>query len=217
MYKNIFLIIITLNLVACTGAPVNSTDQGSSLVNSSSLMNSSSSLITTSPVVSSQSSVRVSSSLASSSVSSSSVASSSLVSAPTVSSRASSVMQSSSQASSVDGMTGPLEIKVTRDITYATWGNVRVKLDLHQPKGNMIYPGVILVHGGGWVGGTKTGYHSTAFDLAKKGYVVANIDYRLASQNKKAFPEAVQDVKAAIRWLRFNISKKRRSVPRKYG
>jgi acetyl esterase/lipase len=40
--------------------------------------------------------------------------------------------------------------------------------------------------------------------IAARGYVVASLEYRLSSE--AAFPAAIQDVKAAIRWLRTHAS-----------
>ncbi|OEJ99328.1 hypothetical protein A8C32_09180 [Flavivirga aquatica] len=91
------------------------------------------------------------------------------------------------------------------EIEYAIFNGKSVLLDLYMPKKKGIYPAIILVHGGGWVRGTRKGYKPMAISLVEKGYVVANIDYRLAGEAK--FPGAVQDVKAAVRWLRTNAEK----------
>ena len=68
------------------------------------------------------------------------------------------------------------------------------------------FPLVVYIHGGGWRGGDTR--RSGAFvdfpgvlaSLAARGYVVASIEYRLSGE--AVFPAAIQDVKAAIRWLR---------------
>lgn len=67
-------------------------------------------------------------------------------------------------------------------------------------------PLVIWVHGGGWSRGDAR--QSGAFAdwpgvlamLAARGYVVASVDYRLSGEAQ--FPAPVQDVKAAVRFLR---------------
>ena len=64
---------------------------------------------------------------------------------------------------------------------------------------------VLLVHGGGFRGGTRSGYLPLAQKLAEHGYVAATADYRLSPRNQ--FPAAVQDVKAAVRFLRANAAK----------
>lgn len=94
------------------------------------------------------------------------------------------------------------DIALHQDITFAKFGDRKIILDLYQPKLKGTYPGIILVHGGGWIQGTRKGFSAMAKELAQKGYVVANIDYRLSKEAK--FPAAVQDTKAAVRWLRAN-------------
>jgi acetyl esterase/lipase len=67
-------------------------------------------------------------------------------------------------------------------------------------------PLVIWVHGGGWSrgdarqSGAFTDWPGVLAMLAARGYVVASVDYRLSGEAK--FPAQVQDVKAAIRFLR---------------
>jgi acetyl esterase/lipase len=69
-------------------------------------------------------------------------------------------------------------------------------------------PLVIWVHGGGWSrgdarqSGAFSDWPSVLAMLAARGYVVASVDYRLNQEAK--FPAPVQDVKAAIRYLRAN-------------
>jgi alpha-L-fucosidase 2 len=60
---------------------------------------------------------------------------------------------------------------------------------------------VIVVHGGGWVNGTKRSYVTPIFPvLTKAGFTWFTINYRLAPQHK--YPAATEDVDAAIRWVR---------------
>ncbi len=92
------------------------------------------------------------------------------------------------------------ELKVERDVAYATFGEREVHLDWFRPDNDKTYPSIVLIHGGGWIGGNRKSFETTAKDLAVAGYVVANIDYRLATEAK--FPGAVLDCKAAVRWMR---------------
>jgi len=100
-----------------------------------------------------------------------------------------------------------VEISKAEDIRYAPFdpGSANL-LDIYRPDDGKVYPGVVLLHGGGWRTGDKEQLDETSEDLAKKGYVVANVNYRLSSTTKKSFPEAVIDVKAAIRWFRANAA-----------
>ncbi len=94
------------------------------------------------------------------------------------------------------------EVESTHDVVYAQYGDRELHLDWFRPDDDKIYPGVIVVHGGGWIGGTRQSFETIALDIAAAGYVVANLEYRLATETK--FPGAVLDTKAAIRWMRAN-------------
>ncbi|RYZ99783.1 MAG: alpha/beta hydrolase [Proteobacteria bacterium] len=64
-------------------------------------------------------------------------------------------------------------------------------------------PAVLLVHGGGWY--KRTGdMEGIAKDLARSGYFVFNITYRLAPTHH--FPDQVNDVKDAIKFLQREAS-----------
>lgn len=66
-------------------------------------------------------------------------------------------------------------------------------------------PAILLVHGGGFRAGSKESYLPLAIKLAEHGFVAATVDYRLAPRSP--FPAAVEDVKAAVRFLRANAAK----------
>jgi acetyl esterase/lipase len=61
-------------------------------------------------------------------------------------------------------------------------------------------PCVIIVHGGGWDTGKRGQLPELNFWLAKAGYAVATLDYRLAP--KHAYPAPIEDVKDAIAFLK---------------
>lgn len=61
-------------------------------------------------------------------------------------------------------------------------------------------PGVVFIHGGGFVEGYPEMLIRYAAQLAGLGYVTASIGYRLAGE--ALFPAAVEDSKCAVRWLR---------------
>jgi len=91
---------------------------------------------------------------------------------------------------------------VTRDIVYTpeNWP-VPVLGDLYRPRAAQPAPAVLLVHGGGWTG--KDGrWQMTpiARKLAKRGYVVFNVTYRLAP--RWIYPAPVEDLREAVKWLR---------------
>ena len=94
-----------------------------------------------------------------------------------------------------------------RDIEYSNVG-ARVALDIVRPKGlnaSERLPAVLFVHGGGFRAGNRESYLAQAARLAQRGYVTATASYRLAPRHQ--FPAAVEDVKAAVRFLRANAGK----------
>ena len=74
----------------------------------------------------------------------------------------------------------PVAVTITRDIPYATVGGRTLRLDAYRPAGAGPFPAVVLVHGGGFTGGSKGGYTGDlARSLAAAGYAVFDINYRL--------------------------------------
>jgi acetyl esterase/lipase len=59
---------------------------------------------------------------------------------------------------------------------------------------------VIMVHGGGWVSGARGGTARWSEWLADRGYVVFDIDYRLAPPPR--WRDAPDDVNHAVRWVK---------------
>ncbi len=94
----------------------------------------------------------------------------------------------------------PDGVTVYRDVAYVTDGHERQKLDLYVPDTGENLPLIIWVHGGAWRGGDKTHYNPKEY--LKAGYAGASINYRLSQH--AVFPAQIEDVKAAVRWLRAN-------------
>jgi acetyl esterase/lipase len=93
--------------------------------------------------------------------------------------------------------------RVTLDKNVAFSG--RTAMDIARPTGSGPFPAVIAIHGGGFTSGDRTAYSALILKLAERGYVAATVDYRLAPATQ--FPTALQDVKAAVRFLRANAQK----------
>ncbi len=94
----------------------------------------------------------------------------------------------------------PEGVTVHRDIAYVTDGHERQKLDLYIPDTGENLPLIIWVHGGAWLGGSKERY--APMEYLKSGYAGASINYRLSQH--AIFPAQIEDVKAAVRWIRAN-------------
>jgi len=76
-------------------------------------------------------------------------------------------------------------------------------LDMHVPDGPGRFPAAILVHGGGFDGGSRATNMAPTFQpLADAGFAWFSIDYRMAPEFH--FAEARQDIDSAIVWLKAN-------------
>src|ERR687889_324950 len=95
------------------------------------------------------------------------------------------------------------EVLFEEGIEYANPDEQHLKLNLARPKevkeGERL-PAVVCIHGGGFRAGDRKGWDERCKKFAERGYVAVTVEYRLAPQSQ--FPAAVQDVKAAVRWLR---------------
>ena len=86
-----------------------------------------------------------------------------------------------------------------RDLAYILLGHPRQRLDLYSPKTGDHFPVVLWVHGGGWESGTKDSCPVVKL-LTDRGFAVASVGYRVSSA--APFPAQLNDLKAAVRWLR---------------
>jgi acetyl esterase/lipase len=95
-------------------------------------------------------------------------------------------------------------LKVHENIIFNKIGQRALVLDLYTPKeiASKPWPVVIMVHGGGWSGGSHRYLRPLSMSLAAKGFACITVEYRLAGE--ASFPAAVWDVKAAVRWARKN-------------
>lgn len=112
-------------------------------------------------------------------------------------------------------------VTVTKDLVFGAApdfggkGTQTLRLDLYQPTGDTLAkrPVVVLAFGGGFVFGTRAQLAGMATAYAKRGFVVASIDYRLdedAGSLRNPFDASGQarvraarhDQQAAVRWLR---------------
>jgi acetyl esterase/lipase len=92
------------------------------------------------------------------------------------------------------------------NVTYCEHVGIELQGDLYLPKGGGPFPILIGVPGGGWSICVRASLREWGFYLASRGYGMFVIDYRLATTTRKAFPEAVQDVIAAVRFIRSSQS-----------
>jgi len=96
----------------------------------------------------------------------------------------------------------PAVVDIQFNITYATRGDLPLKLDFYRPAFRTgPLPFVIVVHGGSWRSGSKEDMTEFAYDLAARGMAAASVDYRLI-QDGGTFPAPVLDVMDAAVFLR---------------
>ena len=85
-----------------------------------------------------------------------------------------------------------------KEIEYGTLE--RQKFDLYQSRvGDSSSPVVIFVHGGAWKHGDKKDYRFIGESLAKEGFHVVVLNYRLAPEN--IFPVSVDDLNLCLNHL----------------
>ncbi|MBN1646584.1 MAG: alpha/beta hydrolase [Spirochaetales bacterium] len=89
------------------------------------------------------------------------------------------------------------------DLAYTADNRSSQKLDLFIPDTGKKRPLIIWIHGGGFLTGSKKDH--VPLEYVEHGFAVASINYRLSRQ--AVFPAQIEDVKAAVRWLRTNAKK----------
>ncbi len=73
-----------------------------------------------------------------------------------------------------------------------------VTCDVVVPRGAGPHPVLVYLHGGGWVCGSPKTHRKLGYRFAEAGYLVFNVDYRLAPEHP--FPTPFDDCLAAVRW-----------------
>jgi acetyl esterase/lipase len=99
----------------------------------------------------------------------------------------------------------PDDVTLESNVAYAQ-ADPQQMMDIVRPRNaSGKLPAVLSIHGGGFRAGSRKGFITQSVHLAQHGYVAATADYRLAP--KAPFPAAVNDVKAAVRYLRANAER----------
>jgi acetyl esterase/lipase len=120
-------------------------------------------------------------------------------------------------ASAADNKAKMLEVPIKEpsvnlisDVVYSQQpiygdSNVPLEMDILQPEGKKPLPAVVFVPGGGFMSANNDKSVQQRMTISEAGYVVASIEYRVTPQS--TFPSPLEDVKAAIRYLRANAEK----------
>jgi acetyl esterase/lipase len=100
----------------------------------------------------------------------------------------------------------PDTVSVEANVRYGKYPETVLDILRPKEKAKGKRPGVLLIHGGGWVGGTKEQrVEYAAMKWIQKGFVVANVEYRMAKV--ATAPAAVSDVLEAAQWFRKNAGR----------
>jgi acetyl esterase/lipase len=92
------------------------------------------------------------------------------------------------------------QYRIVANQTYSSIGKYDCKLDLYLPRNPAKpVPTVIMIHGGGWMSGTKEITQMHIAPYLAMGFAVVNVGYRLGTVAPA--PAAVEDVRAALRWV----------------
>ena len=112
-----------------------------------------------------------------------------------------SALLSAQQAPTPVGENPPVEENfiVTSDVTYTQGINGPLKADVYIPMSPGLHPGIVFIHGGGWVSGNRNQMIKVIKAMADAGYVGFTIDYDLG---KSTFPGALNESLAAVRFFR---------------
>lgn len=95
-------------------------------------------------------------------------------------------------------------VRIEKEIPFCLRESGPVKADLYRPNDDRVYPLVVMIHGGGWIAGDKSNLVDHAHLIAKQGFVVCSINYRLAPRH--LYPAPLEDCREAMRWVREQAS-----------
>lgn len=99
------------------------------------------------------------------------------------------------------------------DVTYAqvpswfghTTRDLKMSVIRHYENQPKPMPLLVWLCGGAWLQLDHNAHLPEFFEMAKHGFVIASVEYRLS--NEAIFPAQLEDVKAAIRYLRQNAAR----------
>jgi acetyl esterase len=92
-----------------------------------------------------------------------------------------------------------LGLEIVRDVPYLPSGLRDHTLDVYRPIGAENLPVVLYIHGGGFHSLSKDTHWIMGMAYARRGFVVAMINYRLAPKHR--FPAHLEDASEALRFV----------------
>jgi acetyl esterase/lipase len=101
-------------------------------------------------------------------------------------------------------------ISLVRNVVYRMDNGVPLALDIYKPAGQAPpggWPALLAIHGGGWQHYDKQQYGpQVGPPLAHNGYVVVVPDFTQAQYGAPSWPSNLEDLRAALQWMRANSS-----------
>lgn len=91
-------------------------------------------------------------------------------------------------------------VQLIKNVAYRPTGLRDHELDIYIPPGRGPHPAIMYVHGGAFSMLSKDTHRVMALSFARRGFVVFNINYRLAP--KTVFPGPLEDVCQALIWVK---------------
>ena len=96
------------------------------------------------------------------------------------------------------------EMKVTRDIPYASSAHELQKLDVYAPSGAKGLPVVFWIHGGGWQAGDKSEVLAKPQAFVDRGFVFVSTNYRLLPHVDMG--AIIRDIAQSVHWVHDHIA-----------
>jgi len=94
------------------------------------------------------------------------------------------------------------EVDIVSAICYTGDEGTGLLGDLYRPPQRGPHPVVVAVHGGGWDQGSRDCYREWGIYLAARGFALFAADRRRFKADEAVFPQVIEDLQAAVRYLR---------------
>lgn len=100
-------------------------------------------------------------------------------------------------------------VHLEKNIVYGETDRENLTADIYKPTNQMhgSLPILVLIHGGGFQAGSKEMYSEWGMNLAKEGYFVMSLNYRLSTADYPGYPGALEDIGKAMNWLVLHANK----------
>jgi acetyl esterase/lipase len=96
-------------------------------------------------------------------------------------------------------------IDIDKHVPYLVGATPNQTVDIYRRAGEATgRPAIVMVHGGGFAGGSPDDLSRAARLAAEQGWVTFNLDYRATSQlgtDGQAWPAELDDVRAGVQWV----------------